>query len=171
MRGKKKQENNLFSEEFFFRFAEKVKGKHLYCSFSGGSDSLALLLLLDHWKTIGFTLSAVHFEHGFRGEESLLDAEFCRKKCGEMKIPFRCIPLHVPENLLPGEGEEAAARRLRLFWWKKIVADPEKELIATGHHGGDVAENMLLRLFRGGNVSSLTSLKPFSTVEAEHRVV
>ena len=165
MRGKKNQENNLFRQEFFSRFAEKVRGKHLYCSFSGGADSLALLLFLDHWKKEGFTLSAVHFEHGFRGEESLQDAEFCRKKCGEMKIPFRCISLHVPENLLPGEGEEAAARRLRLSRWKKIVVDPEKELIATGHHGGDVAENMLLRLFRGGNTSSVTSLRTFSTVE------
>lgn len=156
----------LFSKVFFAPFAEKVKGKKIYCSFSGGGDSLALLLFLSHWaKESHFTLYALHFEHGFRGEESLKDAEFCRKKCEEKKIPFTCISLSVPENKLAGEGDEEAARRLRLEAWKKIIHFPEKEYIATGHHAGDVAENMFLRLFRGGNSSSLTSLRHFSKVE------
>ena len=80
----------LLSPAFFAPFTEKVKGKVLYCSFSGGADSLALLLILSYWRNIvPFQLKAVHFEHGFRGMESLKDAEFCRKKCEEKNIPFQ----------------------------------------------------------------------------------
>lgn len=151
--------------EFFAPFTDKVKGKKLYCSFSGGSDSLALLHLLYFWREkVPFFLSAIHFEHGFRGGDSIRDAEFCRKKCEEMQIPFSCIPLCVPENKLPGEGDEEAARRCRIMAWKKIITDPELEYIVTGHHNGDVVENMFLRLFRGGNTSSITSLRTFSKV-------
>ena len=156
----------LFSPAFFAPFMEKVKGKVLYCSFSGGADSLALLLFLSHWRNIvSFQLKAVHFEHGFRGMDSLNDAEFCRKKCEEKNIPFQCISLNVPANKLPGEGDEEAARRARLTAWKKIISQPEKEYIVTGHHGGDVVENMFLRLFRGGNTTSIVSLRHFSNVE------
>ena len=156
----------LLSPAFFAPFTEKVKGKVLYCSFSGGADSLALLLILSHWRNIvPFQLKAVHFEHGFRGMESLKDAEFCRKKCEEKNIPFQCVSLNVPANKLPGEGDEEAARRARLSAWKKIISQPEKEFIVTGHHGGDVMENMFLRLFRGGNTTGITSLRYFSNVE------
>ena len=156
----------LFSTAVFVPFMEKVKGKVLYCSFSGGADSLALLLFLAYWRNkADFQLKAIHFEHGFRGAESLADAEFCRKKCEEKNIPFQCVSLNVPANKLPGEGDEEAARRARLAAWKKIISQPEKEYIVTGHHGGDVAENMFLRLFRGGNTTSLTSLRHFASVE------
>ncbi|MBO5760178.1 MAG: tRNA lysidine(34) synthetase TilS [Lentisphaeria bacterium] len=160
-----KNSKRLLLPEEFAPFAEKVKGKVLYCSFSGGADSLALLYFLSFWwaKKL-FLLKCVHFEHGFRGEESLKDAEYCRKKCEEKNIPFQCVFLNVPENRLPGEGDEEAARRCRLNAWKKIITDPEKEYIVTGHHNGDVVENMFLRLFRGTNSSGITSLRAFSKV-------
>ena len=99
----------LFSTAFFAPFTEKVKGKVLYCSFSGGADSLALLLFLAYWRNkADFQLKAIHFEHGFRGAESLADAEFCRKKCEEKNIPFQCVFLNVPANRL-GQPSEIAS--------------------------------------------------------------
>ena len=69
-----------------------LKGKIVYCSFSGGADSLALLLFLKEWsRRISFPLEAVHFEHGFRGADSLADARFCREVCEREKYPSNCF--------------------------------------------------------------------------------
>ena len=137
-----------------------LPGKKVFCSFSGGADSLALLLALQEWsRSFSFSLQAVHFEHGLRGGESLEDARFCREFCQRENIPFQQVGLDVPAHRLPGEGDEAAARRLRLFEWRRIVGDPARSLIALGHHADDRIENVLLRLFRGSNSSGLSSLR------------
>ena len=148
----------------FFSFPAAVlpllEGAEVYCSVSGGIDSLALLVFLQEQRDFfSYSLRAVHFEHGFRGEESLADERFCRDFCAEHNIPFESYSLAVPQHKLPGEGDEAAARRLRLESWKHIVKDPSKSLIALAHHASDRMENVFLRLFRGANVSGLTSMR------------
>lgn len=137
-----------------------LQGKTVYCSFSGGADSLALLLFLKEWsRRISFSLEAVHFEHGFRGADSLADAKFCRAICEREKIPFQLFRINVPKHRLKGEGDEEAARRLRLDYWRKIVRNPANSLIAVGHHADDRIENVFLRLFRGSNASGLSSMR------------
>ena len=137
-----------------------LQGKTVYCSFSGGADSLALLLFLKEWsRRISFSLEAVHFEHGFRGADSLADARFCRAICEREKIPFQLFRINVPKHRLKGEGDEEAARRMRLDYWHKIVRNPGNSLIAVGHHADDRIENVFLRLFRGSNASGLSSMR------------
>ena len=137
-----------------------MAGKTVYCSFSGGADSLALLLFLKEWsRRISFSLEAVHFEHGFRGTDSLEDADFCRDICRREQIPFQLFRIDVPAHRLKGEGDEEAARRMRLEYWRKIVHNPGNSLIALGHHADDRIENVLLRLFRGSNSSGLSSMR------------
>ena len=137
-----------------------LNGKTVFCSFSGGADSLALLLFLKEWsRRISFSLQAVHFEHGFRGADSLADAAFCRDICRREKIPFQLFRINVPAHRLKGEGDEEAARRLRLDYWRKIIHNPGSSLIALGHHADDRIENVLLRLFRGSNSTGLSSMR------------
>ena len=94
----------------------------VYASFSGGADSLALHACLSELRTgAPWELRAVHFEHGIRGAESLADAEFCREICEKLNVPLQVIPLNVPARVQPGEGTEAAARRLRQEAWREIV--------------------------------------------------
>ncbi len=123
---------------------------------SGGSDSLALLMLL--MRDAPVSVEAVHFEHGLRGTESRNDAAFVLAFCAMRSIPCRVVELDVPRFRHPGENLEAAARRLRLEAWRRIAAPGDA--VALGHHAGDVAENMLLRLARGANVSGLSALRP-----------
>ncbi len=133
----------------------------VYASFSGGADSLALLVRLSELgKDAPWELRAVHFEHGIRGAESLADAEFCRTVCDKLGVPLQVISLNVPENLGSGEGVEAAARRLRLDAWRKIVARTENQpaAVALGHNADDRIESLFLRLMRGSNLSGLHAL-------------
>ncbi len=134
-----------------------------YVSFSGGADSLALL----HWaRTRCGAVTAVHFEHGFRGSESLDDQHFCERICRVWNVPLTVVPLNVPANRLPGEGDEAAARRLRIAAWEKLISPCKRKdtVVLLGHHADDAAENLLIRLFRGCNVSGLTGLRKEKTV-------
>ena len=140
-------------------------GRRVFCGFSGGSDSLYLLLALKHVSApFHCTLEAVHFDHGLRGEESRADAEWCRKKCRAEGIPCTVIPLAVKEKQRTGEGIEAAARRLRLEQWKELHAASPGCLVALGHNADDRRENLFLRLFRGSNATGLTSMRFFSRI-------
>ena len=52
-------------------------GDHVVAGVSGGADSVCLLrVLCELRECMGFSLSAVHVEHGIRGAESLSDAAF-----------------------------------------------------------------------------------------------
>ena len=147
----------------FTRYAIPSSIRTLYASFSGGADSLALLLsLADLRKEVRWELRAVHFEHGIRGAESLADAEFCRNVCEELGVPLEIIPLDVPQRVWPGEGIEAAARRLRQKSWQIILSGLEMErkpmAVALGHNADDRIESLFLRLMRGSNTSGLNAL-------------
>lgn len=133
----------------------------VYASFSGGADSLALLVCLSELrKGAPWELRAVHFEHGIRGEESLADAEYCRTVCEKLNIPLQVVPLDVPGRMHPGEGTEAAARRLRQEEWRKIVrrTGDQPAAVALGHNADDRIESLFLRLMRGSNLSGLHAL-------------
>ncbi|MDD4816845.1 MAG: tRNA lysidine(34) synthetase TilS [Victivallaceae bacterium] len=122
---------------------------------SGGADSLALLLVLAARK---YPVEAVHFEHGIRGAASVADANETASFCKARNIPCHVVPLDVPAHLRPGENLEAAARRRRLEAWRKLAGSGD--VVALGHHRNDAEENFLLRFARGGNLSSLTNLRP-----------
>jgi len=133
----------------------------VHASFSGGADSLALLACLSELrKGAPWELRAVHFEHGIRGGESLADAEYCREVCEKLDIPLLIVPLNVPERICPGEGTEAAARRLRQEEWQRIVrgTGDQPAAVALGHNADDRIESLFLRLMRGSNLSGLHAL-------------
>lgn len=134
----------------------KKQAKHYWLGFSGGVDSLALLLLVKDLLP-KHALTAVHFQHGLRGEEAERDAEWCRQVCLRLKIHFLRIDLAVQENKREGESLEEAARRERLQQWQQLATIDD--MVFLGHHQDDVLEEFFLRAARGSNSSGLTSLR------------
>lgn len=72
-------------------------------AFSGGADSLALLLLLwaegeGRW---GREFVALHFNHRLRGRESEADEEFCRAVCAALGVQFVSASWNVGRALRP----------------------------------------------------------------------
>ena len=121
-------------------------------AFSGGADSVFLLhVLLSLRERIGFQLSALHIEHGIRGEESLRDADFCRRVLSDCGVPCKVVPVDVPATCREThESIETAARRLRYQALEKELADcPALTYVATAHNRDDAAETVLFRLLRG----------------------
>ncbi len=141
---------------------EFLKGRRVHAAFSGGADSLALLLSLREAAGQGaFSLSAVHFEHGLRGRESLEDAEFCRVFCKRIDVPLTVISLGMKQ----GSDIEAEARARRHAEWKRILADEPDGVVALGHTADDRIETLFLRLLRGSNISGLAALRPVRVVD------
>ena len=64
--------------------------------FSGGADSLCLLLVLTEICPEDVKLVAVHINHGIRGAEALRDLDFCREFCRNRDIEFCEYSYDVP---------------------------------------------------------------------------
>jgi len=121
-------------------------------AFSGGADSLALLLVMwAHWPERREALRALHFDHRLRGAESRGDAAFCRKVCAKLGV-----------KLIAGRwrraqrgASEAEAREARLAFFRANA-----RVLWLGQHQDDVAETMLMRLARGSGAGGLSAPRP-----------
>lgn len=138
------------------------EGMHVIAGISGGADSVCLLhVLCEYRSVVPFSLTAVHVEHGLRGEESLADAEFTEALCLRLGVP--CVVEHVTvEQYAKEEGisvEEAGRReRYRIFheMQKKYTA----QRIAVAHNQNDQAETVLWNLARGSGLKGLCGMSP-----------
>ncbi len=134
----------------------QLSGKKLLCAVSGGADSMCLLHLL--W-TAGLDVTAAHFEHGIRGEESLRDERFVRDFCRAYGIPFVSDRGDVPGYAARrGLGIEQAARELRYAFLEKAAEDTGADLILTAHTKDDNAETLLFNLVRGSGTAGLAGI-------------
>ena len=128
-------------------------GETVTCAVSGGADSMALLwalyLLKDEWA---LNLSAAHFNHHLRGEESDRDEQFVRDFCAGYGIPLHSGGSTVTAGK---KGLEAAARDARYAFLRTL---PGK--IATAHTADDNAETVLMHLVRGTGLKGLGGISP-----------
>lgn len=135
---------------------ERLRGPWVV-AFSGGADSLALLLLLwAHWPERRGRLVALHFNHRLRGRASQADAIFCRKVCASLRIEIRvgrwaAAPRH------PSESDARTARHAFFQTELRVVRGRGLWL---GHQMDDVAESLLMRLARGSGLAGLAAPRP-----------
>jgi tRNA(Ile)-lysidine synthase len=104
-------------------------------AFSGGVDSLALLILLKE-VIKKENLVAVYVNHRLRSEQELLKEELLNKKnCSFLEIPLRIVYLEKGEvekiSKQRGNGIEEAARYLRYKHLEKIRVKLNFDYIAT----------------------------------------
>jgi tRNA(Ile)-lysidine synthase len=102
---------------------------------SGGADSTCLWHALG---ALGYRVSALHVDHGLRGQESDDDARFCSETLGAEVV---ALPP-------PARPTEDALRELRYA----VAAD---RLRATGHTASDQVETVLFRLVSSGTAGGI----------------
>ncbi|MBE5747291.1 MAG: tRNA lysidine(34) synthetase TilS [Clostridiales bacterium] len=140
---------------------KKFSGKKICVAVSGGADSVALLhYLKSHESECGFSLSAVHCEHGIRGEESLADMAFVQELCKKLEVELAVFAQDCPSR---AEREkvslETAARNFRREVFARIIAEKKADFIATAHHQNDEAETVLFRIARGAALTGASGMK------------
>lgn len=138
---------------------------HILVGYSGGVDSLALLLLLSSlMRSADFRVTAVHVDHGVRASSSS-DADVATRVCDDLGIPF--ILKRVSPALLgshEGVGPEEALRRERYRAFSEAMVESSAGLVALAHHQRDQAETVLLHLLRGAGLRGASGMRPVSHV-------
>lgn len=109
-------------------------GGEVVCLVSSGADSTCLWHVL---RELGYSVSALHVDHGLRGDESDEDARFCREVLGAEIISAR--------DGSSGSHSEAALRDIR------YRLTEGRGLRATGHTASDQVETVLYRLVSSGS--------------------
>jgi len=148
--------------EFLGQNALKREPRRLLVALSGGADSIAVLragLLVG--PRLGWSVEALHCEHGLRGRASRGDAAFVRALCVRLKVPI----LEFQTLLSPGPGLEERARNWRRTCYLKAARERQIGLILLGHHARDQAETVLLNLVRGSGAAGaagMLSLAPIA---------
>ncbi len=136
-------------EKGMLEFGDKVT-----VGVSGGADSMSLLVcLLKLKEEFGLEISAVHVNHGIRGQEALRDENYVRGFCAENGVPLQVFSFSVPEIAdRTGESEEECGRRIRYECFEKVA---ENGKIATAHTLSDSLETVVFNILRGSGTGGL----------------
>lgn len=134
-------------------------GDQVICALSGGMDSMYLLhQLMELQDVLQFRLSAAHFNHNLRGDESNRDEAFVQNHCLSLGIPIFVgsgnVTAYADNHHL---GLEEAARTLRYDY---LLGLSPTAKIATAHNAQDNLETLLLHLIRGCGLHGLTGIPP-----------
>ena len=139
-----------------------LPGMHVIAGVSGGADSVCLLYVLSQYReTVPFTLTAVHVEHGIRGEESLEDAAFTEMLCRKFGVICRTVSVKAEETAKAlGVSVEEAGRMERYRIFEEIRQETQADRIAVAHNQNDQAETVLWNLVRGSGLKGLGGIRP-----------
>jgi tRNA(Ile)-lysidine synthase len=136
-------------------------------AFSGGADSLALLLLLwAHWPERREKLVALHFDHRLRGRASTADAKFCASVCAALGVRY----VGGAWTDARKGASEAEARAARFSFFQREISRRRIRALWLGHQQDDIAETLLMRLARGSGTGGLSAPRPVQELAAENRV-
>ncbi|APG27445.1 tRNA lysidine(34) synthetase TilS [Syntrophotalea acetylenivorans] len=130
---------------------------------SGGGDSVALLhLLLQLAPFFSLRIQAAHLDHGIRAESGR-DVDFVQQLCSEWQVPLTVERLDLPKLARErGQGLEEAGHELRREFLQRTADALGCDYIALGHHRGDQAETLLMRLVRGSGLTGLAAMRPLN---------
>ena len=135
------------------------RGDRVVVAVSGGPDSAALLsLLVELRRRLGIGLHVAHLDHGLRGDDSRGDARYTRRLARRLGLEVTVERVGFPDH--PDGGLEAAARRVRYDFLRRVADRQKARRIATGHTADDQAETVLMRLIRGAGSEGLAGIPP-----------
>ncbi len=142
--------STFIKQKFIFDKNDKV-----LVAFSGGSDSVFLLEYLNNFKEkFAIQVSAAHFNHKLRAEESERDELFVREFCDsrgiELFVDFANVQDYAKNNKI---SVEEASRNLRYRFLEEIAIGNNFTKICTAHNKNDNTETILLNLAKGTGIS------------------
>jgi len=136
--------------EFYLK-KHNLLNEKIIVAFSGGYDSMCLLNACNQLK---FDIVAAHLNHNWRGNESLDDANYCRKFCIEHNIEFYTETLSYDIA-----HTETAARNARYEFFERCAQKYKSRCVLTAHNADDNAETVLYRIVKGTGTYGLEGIK------------
>lgn len=140
-----------------FISSHALEGRHITLAFSGGADSLSLLILL---RRSGLSADAIYVNHNLRSREELeAEIELNQRNAALLGVPLKVVTL--PRGAIDeyasshGTTLEAAARALRY----EVLERESRDLIATAHTFDDQVETLFMRLLSGSSLQALAGIR------------
>ena len=129
---------------------------------SGGADSICLLfMLIEMQKELGFSLTAVHINHGLRGDAAFRDEAYVQKICEEQNVELVVFHEDIKSYAKTyGYTEEEAGRELRRRRFLQVLEEKKGTKIALAHHKNDNVETFLWNLCRGTGLKGMRGILP-----------
>lgn len=132
---------------------------HIAIACSGGADSLALTLMADGWaRAAGGRATALIVDHAMR-PESAGEAACVRNRLAGAGVDAVVL---TRRGAVLRSDRQAAARRARYRLMTEWCRQAGVLHLLLGHHRGDQAETLMLRLGRGSGVDGLSAMAPVS---------
>lgn len=131
-------------------------GSRLLLAVSGGADSLALAVIFQALAPrLDASVSAIHINHNLRAAAAE-DAAFVEKFCTQIGMLCAVVDINVNDAARMWRcGLEEAGRILRYRVLEERRKIQKADQILTGHHAGDLAEDILMRVMRGAGWPAL----------------
>lgn len=154
-------------------FAERMRrfnsSNSIAVAFSGGPDSLALLILAAQWARSRHDarLIALTVDHGLRAG-SAAEAERAARLAASIGVPHRILFWEGPK---PASGIQAAARDARYRLLAEACRTFGASALLVAHHLEDQAETFLLRLRRGSGVDGLAAMPDARALDTKEPAV
>lgn len=137
-------------------------GENVVVGLSGGADSCALTHILARLsEKMDLHITAVHINHGIRGEEADRDERSAEEFCRRLNIEFIAYHCDIPsEAAKRGIGEEEAGRLVRYEKFYETAGKKNGAKTAVAHNMDDKAETLIMNLCRGAGMKGLAGIKP-----------
>ena len=134
-----------------------LQDKTVIVGFSGGYDSMCILDILSKIKDLpdffDFDVIAAHFNHNWRGEESLREQEICRLFASSRGFEF--YTRTAPASLRKTEND---ARIARYEFFEEAYEEYDADAVFTAHNKDDNAETVLYRVIKGTGIIGLRGI-------------
>lgn len=135
-------------------------GDKVIVGVSGGPDSVALLhALYTLANEFGVSLHVAHLNHMLRGKAADDEARYVESLAYELGLGCTVQAVDVKDHADKRRiSIELAARDVRYDFYRRTAVGEGASRVALGHHAGDQAETVLLRLIRGTGMSGLCGI-------------
>ena len=139
-------------ESFLKKYNLLTPKNNVIVAFSGGYDSMCLLDVMKKLANkYDLNLYAIHLNHNWRGKESDLEEENCRKFAHDVTFYSEKLPENIPHT-------ETAAREARYMFFKKCAEKFKSQVVLTAHNANDNAETVFYRILKGTGITGLQGI-------------
>jgi tRNA(Ile)-lysidine synthase len=133
-------------------------GARILVGVSGGADSVTLLHVLYSLRhELALDLIVVHYDHALRAGSGK-DRKFVKQMAHRLGLV--CLSEKNTTKLPKGISTEDFARERRFDFFVRMARKTRADAVVLAHTQNDLAETVLMRIFRGTGLSGLRSILP-----------